>query len=146
LAIAALQDHWQNIQPELHKIISAQVSPQEKIKNLAQFIYTQQKQKFDEIGHVCGCPYAALGSEMSMQDEALRKAVEAKLENAIGYLEQLLQEAVSVGVIDAQQIKEKAREMDVFIIGIMTTARVRNSLDLFQQDLERGLLRIAGMK
>ncbi len=146
LAVAALDDHWQQIEPEIKKILATQVKPKEKIKLLTQFIYDQQKEKFDAIGHVCGCPYASLGSEMSMQDETLRLAVERKLENATQFLEQILREAVSQGVIEDSQIKEKAREMDVFIIGIMTTARVRNNLDLFKGDLETGLLRIAGIK
>ena len=145
LAIAALEDYWNLIQPELEKILTAPVKPGEKIKHLAQFIHQQQKDKFDQIGHVCGCPYASLGSEMSMQDESLRKAVERKLDNAISFFEKLLEEAAAAGSIDAAHIKEKAREMDMFIIGIMTTARVRNTLDLFTHDLEHGLLRIAGL-
>ena len=145
LAIAALEDHWNAMLPDLLKIMTSPNKPDEKIKQLAQFLYQQQKEKFDQIGHVCGCPYAALGSEMSMQDESLRKAVETKLENAIGYLEKLLEEAVSAGLIDGKHIKEKAREMDMFIIGLMTTVRVRNTLDLFAHDMEHGLLRIAGM-
>lgn len=145
LAIAALDDHWQQMEPELLKIMAMQVKPGEKIKQLAQFIYQQQKDKYDQVGHVCGCPYAALGSEMSMQDETLRKAVQAKLEHAINYLEKLLGEAAAAGIIDDKHIQEKAREMDMFIIGIMTTARVRNTLDLFKHDLEYGLLRIAGI-
>ncbi|NDE89726.1 MAG: TetR/AcrR family transcriptional regulator [Alphaproteobacteria bacterium] len=146
LAIAAIDDHWQTIAPELEKILASAAKAQEMIKQLAQFIHDQQKQKFDEIGHVCGCPYASLGSEMSMQDEPLRKAVEAKLENATGYLEKILETAVAQQSIDKNGLKEKAREMDVFIIGIMTTARVRNNLDLFKHDLEHGLLRIAGLQ
>ncbi|MBY0427761.1 MAG: TetR/AcrR family transcriptional regulator [Alphaproteobacteria bacterium] len=145
LAIAALEDHWNTMLPDLLKIMTAPIKPNEKIKQLAQYIYQQQKEKFDQIGHVCGCPYAALGSEMSMQDESLRKAVEQKLENAIGYLEKLLEEAAAIGMIENKHIKEIAREMDMFIIGIMTTARVRNTLDLFTHDLEHGLLRIAGL-
>ena len=144
LAIAALEDHWNTMLPDLLKIMTASVKPNVKIKQLAQYIYLQQKEKFDQIGHVCGCPYAALGSEMSMQDESLRKAVETKLDNAIGYLEKILEEAAAAGMIDERNIKEKAREMDMFIIGIMTTSRVRNTLDLFTHDLEHGLLRIAG--
>ncbi len=145
LAIATLEDYWNSIQPELEKILVAPVKSGEKIRHLAQFIHQQQKEKFDQIGHVCGCPYASLGSEMSMQDESLRKAVEKKLENATAFLEKLLEEAATAGLIDATHIKEKAREMDMFIIGIMTTARVRNTLDLFAHDLQHGLLRIAGL-
>ncbi len=145
LAIAALEDHWQQIEPELTKIMALNVKADEKIKHIAQFIYQQQKDKYDQVGHVCGCPYAALGSEMSMQDETLRQAVQAKLEHAIALLETLLGEAATAGMIEDKHIKEKAREMDMFIIGIMTTARVRNTLDLFKHDLERGLLRIAGI-
>lgn len=146
LAIAALEDHWQQMEPDIQKMLTANASPKEKIKMMAQFIYDQQKQRFDEIGHVCGCPYASLGSEMSMQDETLRQAVERKLENAIRFIEQVLREAVEQKLIEDVQINEKAREMDVFIIGIMTTARVRNTLNLFKSDLENGLLRIAGLK
>lgn len=145
LAIAALDDYWHNLQIDLENLFQSPLKPREKITALSDFLFQKQKAKFDETGHVCGCPYASLGCEMSMQDESLRKAVETKLSGSIAFLEKMLDQAAGNGAIDGKHTAEKAREMYMFIIGIMTIARINNNLDLFKHDLEQGLLRISGI-
>ncbi len=144
LAIATLEDYWNALKLELDTLLGTPLNPDEKIKQMAQSAYEQQKQKFEQVGHVCGCPYAALGSEMSMQDESLRKAVDEKLQNLTRYFEKILQEGVETGLIETQHVAEKARKMNMFFMGVMTMARIQNTLDWFAHDLEWGLLTIAG--
>src|SRR5215475_9792997 len=72
LAVAAYEEHWREKQPELDRIFSPQVAPLERLSEWCKYLIERQKQKSEKYGHVCGCPYASVGSEVATQDEKIR--------------------------------------------------------------------------
>ena len=58
--------------PTMDRIFSPQVPPLERIHDLCQYMYEVQKEKAEKYGHVCGCPYASVGSEIATLDEKMR--------------------------------------------------------------------------
>jgi TetR/AcrR family transcriptional repressor of nem operon len=144
LAAAAFEEHWQSIQPELEIIFSHKNAPADRIKKLAAFVYKKQQEQMKVAGHVCGCAYTAMGSEISGQDEKMRKFFNKLMQKGLYYFEETLIDAAKFGLIESKDIKDKVKEMDAYFIGILTTARVSNSLRPIKKLLSSGLLRIAG--
>lgn len=146
LAIAAMDDHWQNTKPELDKIFSKDKKLEQVIKDFAKRGYEKQKERYEQIGKVCGCPYATLGSEISTNEEDIRKHTMKMINYFIGYFESALKNSAEKGEIENIRIKEKAEEMHSFIIGVLMNARIQNKLDIVKNDLESGLLKISGLQ
>jgi len=99
------------------------------------------------MGHVVGCPFCAVGSELATQDEAIRARIEAIFEEHLRYFENALRDAVAEGILPkTTDIKGKAREIDAQITGAMTTARIRNSLEPVGADLVKGVFDCMGAR
>ena len=85
LAAAALEAHWEKLRPDLDRIFSSQTPPLERLAAYCDFVYERQRQKLQEFGRVCGCPFASLASELSTQDENVRQKSQQILERRFRY-------------------------------------------------------------
>ena len=63
LVVQAYEEAWERKRPALDRIFSSQVAPLERLHHWCQFVYESQKEKAGKYGHVCGCPFASVGSE-----------------------------------------------------------------------------------
>jgi TetR/AcrR family transcriptional repressor of nem operon len=145
LAIIAMEDHWQKSKPELDKIFTDKKTLKRIIKEFAERGYFRQKEQYEKIGRVCGCPYASLGAEISCNEEVIREHTLKKIKRLVGYFESALKNAAKKGEIEKTGVKEKAEEMHSFIIGVLVNAKIQNDLNIIKRDLESGLLKIAGV-
>src|SRR5258708_24737461 len=57
LAVAAYEEHWKQKRPDMDRIFSPQVPPLERLQKWCEYICESQKQKAEQFGHVCCCPY-----------------------------------------------------------------------------------------
>ncbi len=147
LAIAAMEDYYENSKPIFDEIFSPAITPLERFEKLADMVYEKQKQTLEEYGHVCGCPFAALGCEMAGQDETIREKVDEIMRRYERYNENALRELVAEGLLAKDtDIKAKANKIYTFIMGQVMMARIQNSLEPLQRDLKTGLFRMIGAK
>lgn len=146
LAAAALEDHWTQSRPKLDGIFADHLSPQQQLRALCREILRKQEDSLAATGKVCGCPYATVGAEMSGgNNESLRALTETMNARFCGYFEQLLAHAASEGLIPKTGLKQRAKEMHVYVIGAMLQARMMNSLDSVGKSLEAALARMSGI-
>jgi TetR/AcrR family transcriptional repressor of nem operon len=146
LAVAAMEEHWQNMQPDLERVFCSGNDLKGIITEFSNKAYEGQKDKFQKIGKVCGCPYASLGAEISNNEENIRKHTMQKINEFIGYFEIALKNASEKGEIERNDVNEKAEEMYSFMIGVLVNARIQNNLEIIKNDLASGLLKISGIK
>lgn len=146
LALKALDAHAEEILAFYAEVFGANTSIAEKFARIAALIYEKQKEAFEAYGHVCGCSFVSLGSEVAGAEEAIRHKIEEIMRMKRAQMEaqitQLKHEGVVAGDVDAA---EKAEEIQSFIIGCMTMARVNNSLECLK-DLQDGMLSILGLQ
>jgi TetR/AcrR family transcriptional repressor of nem operon len=145
LAVAAYEEHWRAKQPEMDRIFSSQIPPLDRLTNWAQFIYEGQKQKAGEHGHVCGCPYASIGSELATQDDKIRLKCEEMLGRMLRYLECAIAEAKRDGLVDCSCPKAAANQVGSFIMGAMMQAKIQNDVEVLK-NLGPTILAIIGEK
>jgi TetR/AcrR family transcriptional repressor of nem operon len=145
LAVAAYERHWEAKRPMMDQIFSTQVPPLERLQKACESMVQDQTDKQISFGKVLGCPFCALGSELSTQDEAIRQKVEVMSGRVIKYYEALVRDLAAEGLIESQDHKELANELYFYVIGVMMQAKIENSLRVLDR-LHCGALRLLGVK
>ncbi len=144
LAVAAMDQYFVNSKPVFDEIFDVRRAPVERFERLADVIVKKQKEAARKYGHVCGCPFASLGSEMAGQDELITKTIQ----NTIGkyktrYYERALRDMVNEGTLACDtDVKLKATEVYSYILGQVMLARIQNELRQLNQSLKSGLYKV----
>lgn len=145
LSAAALEEHWEEVQPKLEEIFTSNKTAPAQLRALCSAILMEQQEAVADTGTVCGCPYANVAAELSTSNETLRALTTQMSERFSGYFERLLKNAVAEGLLPMCGIRQRAEEMHIYVMGAMFHARITNQLDSLGKPLENALLRISGM-
>jgi TetR/AcrR family transcriptional repressor of nem operon len=147
LAVVAMEEYFETYcKPDMDRIFAANTSLDEQIDALADSILEEQRKVREMYGHVCGCPMAALGSEMVGEENIkLAKKIEEMFERFKVYLYDAISAAIDAGTLPPMDARYKTEEVHDFITGQMMVARVHNSLEGLERDLKTGLKRILGL-
>lgn len=144
LTVAAFDEQWRIIKSNYDLAFSSSLPPIERFRVLCQGSLAKQKEKQKEFGHVCGCPYVSVGSELCGVDDNVRaKSAEIML-RSIAYFESTIIEAAARGDIPDCDPKRKANELYNYMIGTMIQARVRNDLSVLD-GMENGFMQLLGV-
>ena len=144
LALTSLEQEWQRRRTELDSIFSPTIPPLERLRKYCEYGYKLQAEIKKKCGCVLGCPLFSLGSEVSTQEVELQKKVQAILDYKRKYLETAIRDAHAAGLIHAPDAAGKARTLFVYYQGLLTQARIENSLDSLRDSL-RGTYDILGV-
>lgn len=145
LTVAAYEEHWRELRPELDRIFSPQTPPLERIEQYCAHFYELQKAKFDQGGRVLGCPFASLGCELSNQDEKIRSKVQEMFERNGKYIETAVADASREGLISVDDARTLAEAVLACVLGMLIQARVRNDPQVLLQ-LKPIVLRLIGAR
>ena len=145
LAAAALESEWQKYRPELDALFSPSVEPLQRLQNFCEYNYRDQMELKAQHGFVLGCPLCTLGSEVSTQEQGLRKKVQEIMTQHEKYLESAIRDAHATGLIQVRDAKAKAKMLHAYYLGLMTEARINNSLDALR-DAIHGVRELLGVK
>jgi TetR/AcrR family transcriptional repressor of nem operon len=143
LTVAAYEFRWDQIRLALDRVFSTQTPPLERLEAYFAIIRRNQTEHCEKNGRVLGCPFASLGSELSNQDEAIRRMAQQISERKCQYLESTLRDAIEGGDIPRQDPKSLAQELHFFIVGLVQEAKISNSLAVLDR-MESGAYRIIG--
>lgn len=145
LAVAAMQNHWEESRPIVEGIFSEHETPQAQLRSLSDHVIHKLRDSLEATGKVCGCPYATLSAEMNSNNEPLRELSDQLTACFLGYYERVLKGAATAKLIPSREVKPRALEMYTYVIGAMTQARITNKVDVVEKTLENALFRISGM-
>jgi len=143
LAVAVMEASYQSYEIEMLEVFSDSVSAVERFERLLDFIYNKQKESSEKYGHVCGCPFASLGSEMAGNEELIRAKADEIFSRQEHILLKTLKELVSIGKLHTDtDLSAKSTEIHIFIMGQVMMARIQNDLTNLKNDMRSGLFRI----
>ncbi len=146
LAIAALEEFYQSKKEAYDRIFSPQTPSIKRFEQMADFVVELQEQAAARHGRVCGCPHAALGSEMAGQEDAIRQKLDDITKRSERYYESGIRDLIADGVLPADtDIKAKAQEVFTYLLGQLMFARIQNDINIIKRDFKPGLLRILGV-
>lgn len=133
LALAAFELHWQvDVEPVLDRVFHPDRTPIEQIEGWCDAIYEEQKARYLSHGHVPGCPFCSVGSEISAVNERLRRKVEAMLERGLFQLERTLRDGQRDGSMPIADPAAKARGLHQLAMGAMFQAKVENDPEVLR--------------
>lgn len=145
LIIAALEDYWISKRVVLDAIFSSQEPALSQFDKYCDMVIADQQSKFKEYGKVCGCPVCSLGSELSTQDEKIRRKSEEMMQRSLRYLTGAVVALQAEGLTPKEDPKALARQIGDYVMGLMLEAKIENSLEALNR-LKPGVFRILGVK
>ncbi|PCI57222.1 MAG: TetR family transcriptional regulator [Alphaproteobacteria bacterium] len=147
LALETMDACMEETKLKYDDIFSPTRPPLERFELMARHVIEQQKEISKELGHVCGCPFATLGSELAAQDKEIGEKISNICAKKSAYYESALRDLVAEGAIASDtDIEVKANEIFAFIIGHLIMARIKNDLSFIEKNLEHALLNLIGIK
>ncbi|MEW6302079.1 MAG: TetR/AcrR family transcriptional regulator [Verrucomicrobiota bacterium] len=144
LAVAAMEDNWQTKQADLDRVFSPTIPPLERLTNYFNRVLECQEALQKEKGYVLGCPLFTLGCEVCTQDQAIRGKVEEILNRYLKYLETTIRDAHEQRLIVAPNAAFKAKLLFAYAQGVLTQARILNSLDGVRE-MSSGAMELLGV-
>jgi len=146
LAIAALEEFYQSKKEAYDRIFSPQTPAVKRFEQMADFVVELQEKAAVKHGRVCGCPHAALGSEMAGQEDTIRQKLNDLTGRFERYYESGIRDLITDGVLPKDtDVKAKAQEVFTYLLGQLTFARIQNDITILKRDFKPGLLRILGV-
>jgi TetR/AcrR family transcriptional repressor of nem operon len=144
LAVAASEYHWEEKRALMDQIFSSQVPPLERIERFCDVTMQDQLEKYRTFGKILGCPFCSIGSELSTQDENIRRKVEDLTARSKRYLEPTMRDLMESGLIPQRDAREAAQELYSCFVGFLLQAKIENNPQLIQ-NLKRGVLRVLNL-
>jgi TetR/AcrR family transcriptional repressor of nem operon len=145
LVVEAYEEHWKEKRPKMDRIFSPHVPPLERIHNMCQVIYADQQEKAGKYGHVCGCPYASVGSEIATLDEKIRAKSEQLMNSSKKYIESAIADAIREGSVTVKDPVAASATLQSLLLGMLVEARVQNDLKVLE-GLESTIMSFLGVK
>ncbi|MDB6038257.1 MAG: TetR family transcriptional regulator [Verrucomicrobiales bacterium] len=145
LAVEAYAEHWKEQRPIWDRLFSSQVPPLERLENWCAYVYEGQKEKALKYGHVCGCPYASVGSEIATQDEKIRCKTEELAQCGRKYVETAIADAIRAGLVTTADPVQAAQRVYYACVGMLVEAKVQNNSEILR-DLAPTVMQIIGKK
>lgn len=132
LAVAAIEERWQRLRPELDALFSPTVPPLDRLRRYCEFNFRFQAENQSKYGHVLGCPLHSVGAEVCTQEPELRTKIQEILEYKRRYLESAIRDAHGAGLIHAPDAASKSHILFAYYQGLATQARIQNNLDILR--------------
>ena len=147
LALETMDSCMEETKQAYDDIFSPTRPPLERFALMARYVIDQQKEISKELGHVCGCPFATLGSELAAQDKEIGEKISNICAKKTAYYESALRDLITEGTIAADtNVNVKANEIFSFIIGQLIMARIKNDMSFMEDNLERALFDLIGVR
>ena len=117
----------------LEKAFAEDIPPLSRLVRLAQLTFEFQQQMHVNTGHVLGCPFGNLVTELATQDELIRVRIERIFTNLQLGFRKILKEAVAAGDVHNMNIEATAQAMLAYFEGVLLLAKSQNKPAVISQ-------------
>ncbi len=133
LTLAVIDNFYIEFKTNLiDRAFDARLPPLERLDRIVELAIEFQIEIHKQTGHILGCPFGNLGTEMATQDETIRCKL-AKVFLALqSQLRYALQEAVDKGDLKDIHVENTAQGMLAMFEGVMLLAKTHNSPDILR--------------
>lgn len=146
LALAAMDHSHDQFRAAYDGIFSPGTPPLQRFERMVEVVVEKQTEIFEKYGRVCGCPDGSLGCEMAGLEERIRLKFGETAEYKKNYYRNALRDMIAEGILPPEtDVKIKADEIFVYVLGQLTLARIQNDLRILKRDLMPGLLGLLGV-
>ena len=111
------------------------LQPLERLNKFIELAIDMQTTLHKQTGHVFGCPFGNLATEMATQDEKIRKKIDLQFKKFQSLLRDTLQEAVVRGDMHNINVDATAKAFLAYFEGSMLLAKTHNDPQILRQVL-----------
>ena len=127
LTLAVIDNYYQDFKDSIiRQAFSAALSPTERFAKLFELTIARQEFIHEHTGHVLGCPFGNLATEMATSDEPIRCKIDGLFSRLQKYISDTLQEAVNNGEMEPMNIEATAEAMFAYFEGVLLLAKTKN--------------------
>lgn len=144
LVLAALDLYWSLARPDLDRIFAPTVPPATRLRDYLEFVYARQMELQKRFGRVPGCPYCAVGSEISNFDATICGKIQELIANYTSYLEIALRDMQRAGQLHGHEPAGSARALFAYIHGLLGHARIHDDAEIIRTGIS-GAFKILGV-
>ncbi len=146
LVIAAMDEYFNTTVPVMEEIFSSKKLPIERFSGLCDIIIDKQKEGKEKYGHVCGCPFISIGSEMAGQEPLITQKIAKIIELKRALYVTTIKDLIKDGHIDKQtDATHLSNEIYNYILGQVTIAKITNNTEILENNLQKGLFSLIGI-
>jgi len=146
LAAAALEADWKKKQADMDSIFSPTIPPLQRLDRYFDFVCEKISKVRERCGGaILGCPYVSVGSEVSTQDEIVRKKIDEIMDRKLNYFISAVRDAASQGLIETADPVAKAQALFSSYQGTVAQARIQNDIELLR-DFKHVAKELLGVK
>lgn len=127
LALEAFEVAWAlESRPLFERHFALDVPPLRRLTGLLTEFHRREVEAFEQTGHVRGCPFCTVGSEMANVDQRLRQKTDELIERDLVHIERALRDAHAEGAIPATDFHAKTQAIAALVLGTKLQAKLRN--------------------
>jgi TetR/AcrR family transcriptional regulator, transcriptional repressor for nem operon len=126
LTVAAYQYHWDQMRVRWEAIFGSKLAPLQKIDVYLDFVLELQRERLEKYGRLLGCPFVSLGSELSTQNEQIRRMTQGICDQRCAYLAKTLSDAMAAGEVSTADPEQLAYELHSYVMGLVQQAKIAN--------------------
>lgn len=135
LTLAVIDKHSADMKEALiDQAFSSTLPPLKRLQRFLDLTIEMQTNIHEQTGHVYGCPFGNLATEMATQDENIRLKVNQSFSNLYGLFSSTLQEAIDNNELDEiNNVDATAQAMLAYLEGAMLLAKTQNDPNVLKQ-------------
>lgn len=117
----------------IDKAFDPAVAPLERLTRFINLSIEMQLELHQQSGHILGCPFGNLATELSTQDETLRCKLDHQFDKLSALFRTALQDAVDNGDVVDIDVEATAQAILAMFEGTMLLAKTHNDPKILQQ-------------
>lgn len=127
LTLAVIDHFFSDFRDSLiREAFDSDLPPPQRFERLIALAIARQEMVHRETGHVLGCPFGNLATEMATSDETIRGRIETVFSRLQGYLRDALRDGIERGDFPPLDVEATAAAMFAYFEGLMLLAKTRN--------------------
>lgn len=123
----------------LNQAFSSAFAPLERLKRFIDLAIEMQAKIHQQTGHILGCPFGNLATEMATQDESIRTKLDKLFKTLQEQIRETLQEAIDNNELDNINVDMTAQAIIAYFEGTLLLAKTQNDPELLKQLLPAAL-------
>lgn len=134
LTLAVIDDYFADTKESmLDKAFDPAIAPLDRLDRFIEMAIELQSTIHQQTGHILGCPFGNLATELATQDETIRQKLDALFNRFQRLIRDTLQEALDRGDAAPLDVEATANAFLAFFEGTMMLAKTHNDPELLRK-------------
>lgn len=123
----------------LNQAFSTTLAPLDRLERFIDLAIEMQTKIYQQTGHIYGCPFGNLATELATQNESIRTKLDTLFMTLQELIRTTLQDAVNKNELNSINVELTAQAIVAYFEGTMMLAKTHNDPDLLKQLLPAAL-------